>query len=496
MDNLYDAIPIVEMGPRPFQIYMENAFCGCNLTLEDGLNVEFSSDDLVEYSSDDDRDEDEGTVEEVETECVRDKVKDKVEINDLLPQLLPQLENAESKVFGAVIMNSYCDLNSRIKRIRDEIGFTDEKYSSDDAKIEMSILETKITELEFCINKAQDQLYGQMYSRKVAWSLPDELNSLEEELGLEQKGEPLITRISNIENNIGEVRIRIEKVQDQHEGQMSANKASGPLPDKLRILEIELDLDQIDKPLITRISSIEKRIDELRLRVNKIRSQFYGQIYACKATKSLPEELNIIEEELGLEQKDELPIARIKSIEETITSINACISKLEAQIFEQKNVDEVNESLTNRLKRLEKKLGADESNFTLILGITILEEYVESTKCRIFDIERCVCDNNYCYSGKTESPLALRLSSLEEEMEINSREYSIESRLSHLEEKLGQRVVYLEERVFREVRSDAKGGSLLDRLKCLGKELSVEKYEITELSMIDHLEEKFFSSHT
>eukprot|EP00957_Ditylum_brightwellii_P058547 4439537-Ditylum_brightwellii.AAC.1 len=101
----------------------------------------------------------------------------------------------------------------------------------------MSELDKDIDELNILINKGNDQVYNQILASKIEGSLPKQLGDLEGELGLEKSSKPPLKRIACIKKKTD---ILIVKLEDQVVEVQQVDKA-----DKMNQLEEELMCSKI-----------------------------------------------------------------------------------------------------------------------------------------------------------------------------------------------------------------------------------------------------------
>eukprot|EP00957_Ditylum_brightwellii_P003094 235786-Ditylum_brightwellii.AAC.1 len=264
------------------------------------------------------------------------------------------------------------------------------------------------------IGKLEDMVYKKGHSNTSEYPSIDRLAKLETELGVDQKGGSMFSRISALKNSIERMHMHFSEFEGKAFQEAHANEAREALYDRLVSLGEDLGTEPSGSTLISKVLSLnqglsltnkgeheknkvsfpiisiemlklEEDIKKLRLRVDEMQGEACCENETEMAMLTLPKKLSILERELGLMQNGMPLLSRISGTEENIIMR---IIKLEDQTFAQGHVDKSKDSFIDRLCDLEKALGVKKTSSVVFQRIKSIEIYIVEAKSRITKIEK------------------------------------------------------------------------------------------------------------
>eukprot|EP00957_Ditylum_brightwellii_P112593 8582717-Ditylum_brightwellii.AAC.1 len=211
-------------------------------------------------------------------------------------------------------------LSERLVKLETKLG-VDEQSSDICARI--STLKECIAKMTMLFSELENNLFEGACGNKTGESLHDRLFSLGRELGLEPNSSALMSELSRVEHvhnpanedeikgepysfddmmseiqgDIKALSLRILNIQHHVYDQTKSKELTCALSERLSALEEELCLQQKDKPLLTRISGLEKSIV---MRIVRFEEQTLGDNHSNKPEESLEDKLRHIEKALGV----------------------------------------------------------------------------------------------------------------------------------------------------------------------------------------------------
>jgi len=388
--------------------------------------------------------------------------------------LFVRLKNAEQKVFDDSNKGIYQDIKTRMEKIRhtvDSVVDSSNKVFST-VTLEMTEIEKSIDKLSLRIEEVQQIVFDEVKAKAIAGNLTYKLKSLEEELGLTQNDKPLHTRLSNVEENIA---MRISELECQTLEQKSKNKSNESLTDRLNQLEEGLGLKLNSFGLFQRILSLETCAQENTLRTVQFEKVMYGDDNARNLYASLHERLKRLERSLDLESKSSSIISRISRIENSPT---LRVASLEYEAYTYFDSNKKNESLPDRLESVRKELGLEGDETSDLSKIAYLERGVKDMKACMDEFDHKITAENACNEGlmcPVGEALCIRVLRVERELGLERDGRSISERISIIGRSFNERIGKLEDALYRKGYSSTARMTRTDRLIRLDIELGVDK---------------------